>query len=181
MNFREWLELNEGPAGHTFKGWYNYNRGKWSDVEKLAAQSPKLQAFLKQIEDEVQYGQFDRFADPLQKYVDKRMPGHSKYELDPVKRHQDLQAQAGGGRPKQPQGQALGSGPIPQGATRDMNANGQTPRTGSGSNDATAAWTPNPQGSTDVTQTVHNHEMRLAALEKLFTQFQSGQYQRQRA
>jgi hypothetical protein len=173
MNFIEWMELDESSAGTTFKTWYDYHRGKWSDVESLAARSPKLRAFLDRIDNEVQYGKFDKFANTLQRYVSKHVPGHAKYEMDPQKRYQNMVNQ---GRNLPPRGAQLGSGTVPSGATASMQ--GAAPS----NQNTTHAWSSNQgQGATqqDPTMVMRNHEERLAALERLFQQFQSGQYQRQ--
>lgn len=74
------MKLDEGQRLDVFKRWYNFHRGNWADVEQVARRHPKAQEFLDRIEGELRYGRYDRFADPLQKTVEKFIPGHSKYD-----------------------------------------------------------------------------------------------------
>lgn len=153
MDFKEWIELTEAEdVMDGFKGWYNFNRGNWSEVEAAAQKSPNVRMILNRMKANFNgsntKGEFAMYGDQIEKAVEAVFPQHSK-----VKQRQQWEKERfQGGRPAA----------APVGPTR-------TARPGAtGGDNGFQLGSPKPQaqaGDSDLSQVVSDHERRLRNLE----------------
>jgi hypothetical protein len=147
MDFKEWMELDEAnQMMKGFKGWYDYNRGTWGEVEAAAQKDPTVRMILGRIEANLDsLEKAGPWGDELERAVERSFPNHSKRKA----RDQWEKERFNGAQPR-----------IPLGPTR----------TGKGgpsaaANNAFQIRQDPSQQDTELSKVVSDHERRLKNLE----------------
>ena len=76
LNFKDWL-LTEGPISfQNLQNTYDFNRGRWKEVEQAAQKNPKLAAYLQRLQQGVDVKDQGRVFQTIEKATRATNPDH---------------------------------------------------------------------------------------------------------